>query len=102
MMATIPENQRLLHLLADELMMPGLVPMTNYDIGHRLRQITMDLSRKPRVTNAPVVSRHMTPGIAAQIRSLHSRDPTMTQQQIAVALGVGAGRVSETLAGRRR
>jgi plasmid maintenance system antidote protein VapI len=44
----------------------------------------------------------MTPEVAAKIRQLHEVYPDLTQQQIAERMGVVAGRVSETLAGKRK
>jgi hypothetical protein len=101
-MSTIPANQKKLHLLADALLMPMLFQMTNEEIGRQLRLITMDLSRRPRATDAPPVSRTCTPAMRAQIRAYHAARPTLTQQQIAETFGVTAGRVSEAIAGKRR
>lgn len=100
-MATIPQNQIYLHMLADELM--GLEPrtMTDEEVGRKLRAITMDLSRRPRVTDAPPRARRVTPKLNQQIRDMHRSFPDMRQQDISEALGVTAGRVSEALAGKR-
>jgi hypothetical protein len=101
-MTTIPEIQKRLHELADALVLPLLFPMKPEDIGSELRNLTIQLSRRPPVTRAPVVSRRMTPEVAAKIRQLHEVYPDLTQQQIAERMGVVAGRVSETLAGKRK
>ena len=100
-MATIPKNQKTMHALIDEIVLPTLFPRPMLDICSDLRACVLDLSRRPRFTRAPTVSRPVTPAIKAQMRDLHERNPDMTYQQIAVVLGIDKGRVSEVLAGKR-
>ena len=49
---------------------------------------------------APVKSRKMTKELAAKAIELHEMFPHMSQQEIANALRVNAGRVSEALSGK--
>ena len=49
---------------------------------------------------APVKSRKMTKELAAKAIELHQMFPHMSQQEIANALKVNAGRVSEALSGK--
>ena len=49
---------------------------------------------------APNKSRQMTKQLAEKAKELHSMFPKMTQQEIANALNVNAGRVSEALSGK--
>jgi hypothetical protein len=101
-MTTIPEIQTRLHELADALLLPMLFEMTDEDIGKQLRLLTVQLSRRPRVRQAPVVSRRMTPELRDKLREFALAHPEMTYQQIAELFGVQAGRVSEALAGKRK
>lgn len=98
----IPEIQRRMHLLVDEMLMPSMLPMSSEEIALEFRNLIVKLSRRPRKTNAPVASRKMSPEIADQILEFHRRFPEATQQEIAVAFGVTAGRISETIAGKRK
>ena len=49
---------------------------------------------------APVKSRKMTKELAAKAIELHEMFPHMSQQEIANALRVNAGRISEALSGK--
>jgi hypothetical protein len=66
-----------------------------------LADLADEIPRRPPVAKAQPKSRKMTPLIAAQIRELHLRNPNLSQAEIGRMVGVNAGRVSETLAGRR-
>jgi hypothetical protein len=90
-----------MHALLDEIMLPGLFPRSLIDVAADLRTCVVDLSRKPRATQAPRASRPMTRIIKQQVIDLHRLHPELTQHQIATALGVNPGRVSETIAGYR-
>ena len=68
----------------------------------QLEEWALELRRKPRATNAPVQSPRMTPELRRRIREAAERSPGMTQHDIAKLVGTNQGRVSETLAGKRR
>lgn len=55
------------------------------------------LYRKPFVRRAPPTKRAMTPALKARIRQLAAANPNMHMQDIADAVGVNPGRVSEVL-----
>jgi hypothetical protein len=55
----------------------------------------------PPLRGACRASRSMTPELAVRIRTMKAENPDMTSQQIADALGVNSGRVSEALHGLR-
>jgi hypothetical protein len=100
-MATIPENQRLLLIWADEIENPcGL--FTRADIAREIRAITANLSRRKYVRKAPDKARHVDRTLSAQLRAAAAGRPDLTYQEIAVMHGVTAGRVSEALAGKRK
>lgn len=101
-MSVLPEIQERMHLLADELMQPNLFPMTNYQIGLELRQMAIEISRRPSVRRAPDTSRRMTPELRGRLRDYALANPDVTYQKIAEEFGVNAGRVSEAVAGKRR
>lgn len=53
--------------------------------------------RKPPVRRAPATKKTMTPALKARIRQLAAANPNMHMQDIADAVGVNPGRVSEVL-----
>lgn len=57
--------------------------------------------RRPAVRKAPVQSRPVDEEMADRIRGMAQRDYRLTQAQIAAALNINPGRVSEVLAGER-
>jgi len=66
-----------------------------------IRKLEMELHRRTPIRVAPVQSRRMDPALKARIRELARDNPLATQQWISEQLGVTAGRVSETLRGKR-
>lgn len=86
MSTPIPQIRDEMHELADKHNIP------------RLHELAEETRRKPPVTRAAPRSRKMTPALRREIIHVHRQHPDWTQQQIAVAVGVIAGRVSETLA----
>jgi len=92
----IPEVRALLLDMAKGLETLGF---TGY--ATRTRQLVNELHRRPRQQQAPQRSKHMTPAIKQAIRHYHQKFPLWTQQQLGEFCGVSAGRVSETLNGKR-
>jgi hypothetical protein len=72
------------------------------DLATRLERWAQELKRKPRATNALPTSAPMTPTLRRRIREAAARYPGMSQHEIAKLVGTNQGRVSETLAGKRR
>jgi hypothetical protein len=97
----LPEVQQELARLAAELRMFGYRGEPGALATH-LERLAGEIRRKPRATNAPVTSAPMTPALRQRIRDTAARFPGMTQHDIAKLLGTNQGRVSETLAGKRR
>src|SRR3954464_3712880 len=100
-MATIPDNQKKLRLLAQELEDPDRT-LSLADIAWYIRFITKDLSRRPYIRLAPAQAKPMTPALRLQLRDAALADPTETYQSISERFGVTAGRVSEAVAGKRK
>lgn len=87
--------------------------MTLIEVAKRLRELAVlhdlpeleeladEIPRRPPVTRAPITSRKVTPQMAEDIRLTHELHPTWSQAKIGRVFGVNAGRVSETLAGKR-
>lgn len=67
-----------------------------------LAAVERRLYRRPAVRKAPVQAAPLTPALIEQIRERAAQNPTATQAQIAAALDLNPGRVSEVLAGQRR
>ncbi len=67
----------------------------------RIDKLADEISRKPAISKSPSKSRRITTEIKSEIIHLHELYPHWSQQKIAVALHINAGRVSETLAGFR-
>jgi len=92
---TIPECRGLLTIIAREIA-PHDKPMARrirFVIGHMKRRKPVRMT-KPR-------SPPLTPELKARIRDL-ARTTDASQMQIGLRVGVNSGRVSETLAGKRR
>ena len=60
-----------------------------------------ETKRRPPVRNGRVTARHVTPEVAAAIRTIARENPRMPNREIGLRLGVDGGRVSEVLAGKR-
>jgi hypothetical protein len=86
---TIPQIRERLHELAKELCCPEL---------HALAEET---KREFHGRIAPVRSKLVSEAVADEIRRTAENHPLMSQQEIALRVGVNAGRVSETLFGKR-
>jgi len=67
-----------------------------------VREMVTQLYRRKPFRRAPATARRMSPAVAAHIRQLLRDNPTMSQQEVSEKAGVKAGRVSETLRGKRR
>lgn len=85
----IPEIRERLHALADELDVAEL---------HQLAEATR---RRRPVRKAPVKSRPVDPAVKVQMRAYAASHPDAQQREIGQTFNLNAGRVSETLAGKR-
>ncbi len=97
----LPEVQAELRRVAGGLRMFGYETLPE-ELAADLERLAEAISRKPRATNAPVASAPTTPELRRRIRETAAQHPTMSQHEIAKRLGTNQGRVSETLAGKRR
>ncbi|MBR0941012.1 hypothetical protein [Bradyrhizobium liaoningense] len=64
---------------------------------HELKAIRGLLGRERASFRAPISSVKLTPSVKDKILELKRRSPSMTEQDIASAVNVDIGRVSETL-----
>lgn len=86
---TIPEIRDRLHVLADELRCEEL---------HHLAEAT----RRRRPTRvAPVKSRPIDPAVRKEMRAYAAAHPDAHQRDIGQLFNLNAGRVSESLRGKR-
>lgn len=67
----------------------------------RLALVRSWLPRKRSIRRAPVSSVKLTPSVKQRIRDIKIANPRLSEQEIAVMVNVNAGRVSETLTGKR-
>jgi hypothetical protein len=67
----------------------------------RIRRIITHMYRRKPVRMTQPKSPPLTPALKARIRRLAART-SASQMQIGLRVGVNSGRVSETLAGKRR
>jgi hypothetical protein len=84
------------------------------EIAARLRQLAVELpceelnalateiGRRQLGPRAPSTSNRINDEIRERIRSIHKENPSLTQAEIAMQVGVNPGRVSETLRGKRK
>lgn len=73
----------------------------DYKTARRIRKVVEEkMHRKPWVTRSRSHHRPMTAKIARQVRSMHRRNPDLSQQQLAIHFNVGLGRISEALNGK--
>ena len=86
---TIPQIRERLHELAEQL---GC---------QELHELAEETKREFHGRIAPVRSKFVSDAVVWRIKRLAKDHPNMSQQEIAVAVGVNAGRVSETLFGKR-
>lgn len=75
--------------------------LANKHNSARLSQLADEIARRPS-KRGPNVSATVDDAMRARIRQLKATDPTLTHQQIASALNINPGRVSETLRGKRQ
>lgn len=66
----------------------------------RLAVLAGEIGRR-KASRGPRVSPSMTPALVALIRSMKAGGTYRTQQEIARALNINSGRVSEVLRGKR-
>ena len=69
--------------------------------AQRIRFIVKHMWRRRAVRTTKPRSPPLTPALRARIRAL-ARTTDLSQMQIGLRAGVNSGRVSETLAGKRR
>lgn len=90
---TIPEARRRLMNLA-----ATLSPEAAAEIATIVRE---GLFRRRGITPTPPKSKRMCRKVGSDIRALHKQRPDLSEQEIAVKIGVNSGRVSEALIGKR-
>lgn len=96
-MSDIPEARARLEAIAEDLESLGLVVQ-----AMAVRDTIPLLYRRPYARDkAPARSAWVDASTAAEIRHMARRNPHLSQQKIAEAFGVNAGRVSEALQGDR-
>ena len=93
----IPAARQKLRAIADELtaVNPALALRIAYVIDHLMVRRVSEYSRAAARDRL----RRLTPELAAEIRKVKREHPDLAQDEIAILLGCGAGRVSEALAG---
>ena len=67
------------------------------DLNEKLDVIEARLRRRTPTRRAPRTSARMTPALAARIREMANEHPDIPMHEIAAALRVNVGRVSEVL-----
>lgn len=97
----LPDIQKRLHIIADELRHPLLFPRTLDDISIELHHLSREISRRKPIRRAPRASRSVTAQMKRDMREYSRQHPEETEQQISQRFGVIAGRVSEALNGKR-
>jgi len=93
-MSDIPEARK---RLDDVILFADLDDATRAE----LRAIRDLLGRARPVTKTPVTSVKLTPSVKDEILRLKRANPDMSEQRIATLVNTNAGRVSETLSGKR-
>lgn len=97
----LPDVQRRLRELALDLYNTGF-PADPNAYADELELLADAISRRKRVTRAPVMSRPMSRAVASEVIELHYQHPEWPHYKIGQEVGVNPGRVSEVLAGKRR
>lgn len=95
---TIPECRSMLTIIAREL---WLRTLDDQAAALRIRRIIPHMYRRKPVRKTKPRSPPLTPALKARIREL-ARTTDDSQMAIGTRVGVNSGRVSETLAGKRR
>ena len=90
---TIPEARRLLMNLA-----ATLSPEAAAEIA---RIVEEGMFRRKGIVPTRPKSKRMCRRVAVDIRALHRARPDLSEQEVAVQIGVNSGRVSEALIGKR-
>lgn len=67
------------------------------EVNEKIDTIEARLRRRSPTRRAPRTSARMTPALAARIREMAEANPEMPMHEIAAALNVNVGRVSEVL-----
>jgi hypothetical protein len=70
------------------------------DLNEKIDTIEARLRRRSPTRRAKVTSRRMTEALRAEIRAMAAEHPEMAMHEIAAAVGLNVGRVSEVLAAR--
>lgn len=70
-------------------------------VRQRLIKIRSLLPRVRSIRKAPISSVKLTPTVKQRIHDIKVEHPKLSEQEIAVICNVNAGRVSETLTGKR-
>ena len=70
-------------------------------VRQRLIKVKSLLPRERSIRRAPISSVKLTPSVKQRIHDIKVEYPKLSEQEIAVMVNVNAGRVSETLTGKR-
>ena len=92
---TIPE-------IRDELTTLFALPYCPREIAERGEALIKEMYRRKAERVAPRTSHRVTAVMRNKIRVFAKLNPRMSQQKIGEHFGVGAGRVSEALKGKRK
>lgn len=71
------------------------------EIAAEINALAKHMSRRKTLSRTPPTSTKMNRIVAARIKAYKRHHPDWSHQQIAVRVGVNAGRVSEVLRGKR-
>lgn len=100
---TIPDGRGELLLCAADLSKKLLTMQEQLDLAYRINYVVLNaMFRRKGVPRTPPKSKTMNRKLAAQIRAHKLANPDLSEQEVAVALGVNAGRVSEAMIGKRK
>lgn len=106
-MATIPDNQQRIYMLLKDLErdnahLPPHIQVSNQATIDSIRACVVDCNRRRPKYKAPIQSDPMSLQKKIQILQMVKRHPDWTMQKVGHACNVIAGRVSETLRGKRK
>ncbi len=93
----IPEVRDELRALAYEMLRVGFTKWSN-----RIMELERELYRRKAQKSGREPSPRMTDELRAEIVRMKRRERGLTHHEIAAALKINSGRVSETLRGKRR
>lgn len=97
----IPEIRDRLYEIADLLQYTTQSPHQLMELSAELRTMADETRRRKLSVKTPPKNKKMTRGLKKQIVAYKLANPNLSHQEIAVALGVNTGRVSDALHGKR-